>query len=220
MSARAQRLRGSLLEGWRYILGRDDLRTALIMLFLIGTLGLNFPIFISTMSVTVFGMGAGRYGLLTSMMAIGTVTGAFLAAGRERPSMRTLTASAGAFGLSVGLAAAMPSYWWFAAILLPAGMATLTFTNTSNTLMQLATEPAMRGRVVAIRLSLMSGVTLVGAPIIGLVADHAGPRWAMSIGAVSGLVAAAIGLRHLRDPAPVGPPAEPVPAEDDEVVPA
>ena len=56
------------------------------MLFLIGTFGLNFPIFISTMSVSVFHGGAGQYGLLTSTMAIGSVTGALLSAGPREPA--------------------------------------------------------------------------------------------------------------------------------------
>jgi predicted MFS family arabinose efflux permease len=215
-SARARRVRGSLREGFRYIASRSDLRAMMVMLFLVGTLGLNFPIFISTMSVTVFHAGAGRYGLLTSAMAIGTMIGSLLAAGRDHPSMATLTGGAILFGVGLGLAAVMPSFWWFGATLLPVGIAALTFTNSSNTLMQLATEPAMRGRVIAIRLAVMSGVTLIGAPIVGLIADHFGPRYAVSLGALAGLAAAAIGVRHLRSVrAPtVGTVEEP---DDDEV---
>jgi len=195
---RAGRARGKLSEGLRYIASRNDLRAMMAMLFLIGTLALNFPIFISTMSVTVFHAGAGRYGLLTSAMAIGTMVGSLLATGRDRPSMGTLTGGAALLGIGLALAAIAPSFWWFGAALLPVGIAALTFTNSSNTLMQLATEPAMRGRVIAIRLAVMSGVTLVGAPIVGMIADRFGPRYALILAALSGLAAAMIGLRHLR----------------------
>jgi MFS family permease len=73
----------------------------------------------------------------------------------------------------------------------------LTFTNSTNSLMQLSTEPAMRGRVLAIRLAIALGCTPIGAPIVGWVADRFGPRWALGIGAASGLAAAIVGIRYL-----------------------
>ena len=102
---RAVRTKGSLAEGFHYVRGRPDLMAMMLMLFSIGTFGLNFPIFISTMSVTVFHAGASRYGLLSSMMAIGTVVGALLATGREKPDMSLLPWPApgfSAFGCAAG----------------------------------------------------------------------------------------------------------------------
>ena len=194
---RAIRTRGSLLEGFRYVWRRPDLKAVLVMLFLISTFGLNFPIFISTMAVTVFHAGAGEYGLLTSIMAIGTVTGGLLAAGREKPGMAALLAGAAVFGAGCGLAALMPSYWLFGATLVVIGVSALTFTNSSNSLMQLATEPAMRGRVMAIRFAIALGCTPIGAPIVGWVADRFGPRWAMGVGAASGFAAAIVAVHYL-----------------------
>src|SRR3984893_16545931 len=92
LSKRAVRARGSLAEGFRYVWKRPDLKAVLLMLFLIGTFGLNFPIFISTMSVTVFHAGAGQYGLLTSIMATGSVAGALLAASRTKAHVGLLFA--------------------------------------------------------------------------------------------------------------------------------
>jgi MFS family permease len=190
---RARRIRGSLTEGFRYSWDRTDLRVTLIMLFLIGTFGLNFPIFISTMAVRVFHTDAGGYGLLSSVMAVGTISGALLGAGRDKPRFRYLLWGAAFFGLGCGLAAIAPLYWLFAAALVIIGVAALTFMNTSNSLMQLSTEPEMRGRVMAIRLAIALGGTPIGAPIVGWVADHFGPRWAMAVGAAAGLLAALIG---------------------------
>ena len=96
---RAHRTAGSLAEGFKYVWKRPDLKAMLLMLFLIGTFGLNFPIFISTMSVTVFHAGAGQYGLLSSIMAIGSVAGALLAARREKPHIAVLLAGARNFRL-------------------------------------------------------------------------------------------------------------------------
>jgi MFS family permease len=196
-SSRAMRTRGSLAEGFRYVWKRPDLRAILVMLFLIGTFGINFPIFISTMSVTVFHAGASQYGLLTSMMAIGTVAGALLSAGREKPRFELLLAGAAIFGFGFSLAAAMPSYWLFGLTLVIIGVSALTFTNATNSLMQLTTEPGMRGRVMALRLAVALGGTPIGAPTVGWVADTFGPRWALGVGAASGFAAAIVGIFYL-----------------------
>jgi MFS family permease len=192
-SARADRTAGSLTEGFRYVWARKDLTMILVMLFLIGTFGLNFPIFVSTMAVKVFHSDAGGYGLLSSIMAVGTLSGALFGAGRDKPRFLYLLYGSAIFGLGFVLAALAPNYWLFAATLVIIGAAALTFMNTSNSLMQLSTEPAMRGRVMALRLAVALGGTPIGAPIVGWIADTAGPRWALGVGAAAGLTAAIAG---------------------------
>src|SRR5580692_9626981 len=177
-SARASRGPGGFIEGLRYVWARPDLRSIVVMLFLIGTFGLNFPIFISTMAVSVFHTDARGFGLLSSIMAIGAMSGSLLAASRDRPRFVSLFSGAAIFGLGCTLAAVAPNYWWFAGALVVIGVAALTFANTTNSLMQLSTEPAMRGRVMAIRVGVALGGTPMGAPVVGWVANHCGPRWA------------------------------------------
>jgi MFS family permease len=191
-NARARRTKGSFTEGFRYVWSRPDLKAILVMLFLIGTFGLNFPIFISTMAVGVFHTDARGYGLLSSIMAIGTISGALLAAGRGTPRFVSLLIGALTFGLGCTLAAIAPNYWLFASALVVIGVAALTITNATNTLMQLSTEPAMRGRVMALRLGIALGGTPIGAPIVGWIADHPGPRWSLGVGAASGFISAAV----------------------------
>ena len=183
---------GSFLEGFRYVWQRPDLKTVLLMSFLIGTFGLNFPIFISTMSVIVFHAGAGAYGLLTSMMAAGSVLGALMAAARPKPDIPVLLLGATIFGLGCAAAAVMPDYVLFAIALVVIGVAAQTVTTSTNSLVQTSTEPGMRGRVVAILLAIALGGTPVGAPIVGWVADRFGPRWALGVGAASGVLAAVV----------------------------
>ena len=193
-SARAHRTTAGFLEGFRYVWRRPDLRAILIMLFLIGTFGLNFPIFISTMAVNVFHSDARGFGLLSSIMAVGTLSGALVAAGQTRPRSGSLLLGAAFFGIGCTLAALAPGYWSFAAALIVIGAAALTFTNGTNSVMQLSTEPAMRGRVMALRIGVALGGTPIGAPIIGWVANHFGPRWSLGIGAVAGFAAALVAI--------------------------
>ena len=194
---RARRERGSFTQGFRYALARPDLVAILGMLFLIGTFGLNFPIFISTMAVGVFHADARGFGMLSSAMALGTVSGALLSARRPRPGFGVLLRGAALFGIGCTLAAIAPTYWLFAAALVVTGVATLTVTNATNSLMQLSTEPAMRGRVMALRIGIALGGTPIGAPIVGWVADHPGPRWALGVGAGSGFAAALVAIVYL-----------------------
>ena len=192
---RALRARGSFTAGLRYVWSRQDLKAILVILFLIGTFGLNFPIFISVMAVRVFHADALEYGLLSSFLAVGTVIGALFAAGRrEQARFSALLTGAGVFGIGCTLAAIAPHYWLFAAALVVTGIAALTVTNTSNVLMQLSTEPAMRGRVMALRVGVALGGTPIGAPIVGWIADSFGPRWALGVGAASGFLAAAVAV--------------------------
>jgi MFS family permease len=194
---RAVRTRGSFAEGFRYVLRRSDLKLILFMLFVISTFGLNFTIFISTMAVKVFSAGAGQYGILTSMLAAGSVTGALMTAARAKPSIAVLLVGALMFAAGCTAAALMPSYALFGAMLFVIGISVQTLTTTTSTLVQTSTEPAMRGRVIAILMAIIFGGTPIGSPIAGWIADHFGPRWALGVGALSGLVAAVAAMIYL-----------------------
>ncbi len=191
---RAHRTASGFIDGLRYVWARPDLRTILIMLFLIGTFGLNFPIFISTMAVNVFHSDARGFGLLSSIMAVGTVAGALYAAGRVQSTLASLMLGAAFFGVGCTLAALAPGYWWFAAALTIIGAAGLIFTNGTNSIMQLSTEPSMRGRVMALRIAIALGGTPIGAPIVGVIANRFGPRWSLAVGAAAGCTAALVAL--------------------------
>jgi predicted MFS family arabinose efflux permease len=168
------------------------------MVAIVGAFGLNFPIFISTMAVSVFHAGAGEYGILTSTMAVGSVCGALLAARRERPRMSFLLGGATVFGIGCGLAALTPNCQTFGLALILVGISAQTFTTSTNGLVQMSTEPHMRGRVSAILLAIFLGTTPFGAPLVGWVADHWGARWALGVGAAAGMTAAMVGWAALR----------------------
>ena len=194
---RAVRKPGSFVEGFRYLGKRPDLLTILGMLFLIMTFGINFPVFISAMAVKTFAAGSGAFGALSSMLAIGSVTGALFAARREKPRLILLLAGAGIFGLGLAVSALMPTYLLFGISLVLVGWSAQTFNTTANSSVQLLTEPVMRGRVMAVYMAIAMGCTPLGAPLVGWVADAYGPRWSIAVGASAGFLATLLGVAYL-----------------------
>lgn len=191
---RAAAGKGRIREGLRYVRNRPDIVVVLVAIFIMGTFGLNFVLFIAAMVGTEFGMDAGAFGLLNSVMAIGSVAGALLAARRGRPRMRLIFAAAGGFGLASGLAALAPNYTMFALALIPCGLFALTMITSANGYVQSTTEPVMRGRVMALYMAIFMGGTPIGAPFVGWVSNVAGPRWAVGVAAAAGASTAVVGI--------------------------
>ena len=189
---RAGRARGQVREGIRYVRDRPDLMTVMVLVFFVGTFGLNFQLTTALMATEVFDKGAGEFGLLGSIMAVGSLAGALLAARRGRPRLRLVLAAALAFGLLETTAALMPTYVLFAVILVPVGVSALTFITSANATMQLGVAPVMRGRVMALYMAVFFGGTPVGAPLVGAVAEAWGARWSLVLGGVVSSVAAVV----------------------------
>jgi MFS family permease len=201
---RVARSRGQLREGFRYIGGRPDICVILVIVFLVGAFGYNFPIFTSTMASVEFGKGATEFGLLSSSLAVGSVAGALLSARRERPRIRLVFVGAALFGIATALAAIAPTYLLFAGALVIVGVVSQTLMTSANSTVQLTVEPRMRGRVMAVYMAIFVGGTPLGAPVVGWIANEWGPRAAVMVGAASGIVSALIAIawlvlhRHLR----------------------
>lgn len=191
---RAAAGKGRIREGLRYVRHRRDIVVVLVAIFIMGTLGLNFVLFIAAMVGTEFGMDASAFGLMNSIMAIGSVTGALLSARRGRPRLRLIFGAAGGFGVASLLAALAPSYALFGAALVPVGLFALTMITSANGYVQSTTEPVMRGRVMALYMAIFMGGTPIGAPLVGWIANVAGPRWSLAVAAAAGISAALVGL--------------------------
>ncbi|WP_417358680.1 MFS transporter [Gallaecimonas pentaromativorans] len=186
--------KSGLWEAFPYVWQQKRILFTLLMLFLMGSVGLNFPIFISTMSTLVFHGDASQYGLMTSMLAIGTISGALLAARRDKPRPALLLAGSLAFTLTMVLAALSPNEVVFCVLLVLIGLAAQTFIITANSSIQLATQPQMRGRVMAIFMAISLGGMPLGGPFVGWVVDHFGARWGLVVGACGGLAASLAAL--------------------------
>ncbi|MCI4012512.1 MFS transporter [Brevibacterium sp. ZH18] len=185
---------GGLLGGFRYLRRRPDVAIVLVVLFIVATFGFNFNIYTATMARIEFGKDASGFGLLNSVMAIGSVTGALASAKREKPRLRFIFGAAGGFGLAVGMASMIPNYYVFAASLILVGFASLTMMTSANAYVQTTTPAHYRGRVMAIYAAVVMGGTPIGAPLAGWVADSFGPRMAMVVGSASGIIAFIVGL--------------------------
>jgi MFS family permease len=190
--ARAKASRAALSGGFRYLRTRPDIILVLVVMFIFGTFGVNFPIFISTMATVVYHSGATGFGVLSSIIAIGSVLGALLTARRERPRLRYVFVATAVFGAICAVSALAPGYWWFAASIVIMGFAAQTVTTTANSYVQLSTPAEVRGRVMAIYMAVFAGGTPIGAPIVGWVANEFGPRVALGVGSLAGVVCAAI----------------------------
>ena len=182
-----------LADGFRYVSRRPDLVVTFVMVFLVGAFGMNFPIFASTMALE-FGQQADGYGLLSSVLAVGSLAGALMAARRDRARLRVVILATGGFGVASLISSVMPSYGLYAVMLVFVGFSIVTMLTTANGYVQTTTDPAVRGRVLALYMAVIMGSTPVGAPIAGWVADAFGPRAAIVIGGVAGLLACTIGL--------------------------
>src|SRR4051812_30806115 len=124
-------------------------------------------------------------------MAIGSLAGALLAARRRRPRLRLVVGATFAFGVFATIAAGMPTYELFAIALIPVGLSSLTLMTAANASVQLSTEPAMRGRVMALYMAVCMGGTPIGSPIIGWIGENVGARWTIVLGGVVALLTAA-----------------------------
>jgi MFS family permease len=188
------RARGQFREGLRYVRERSELLLPMLLVAVVGTFGLNFQITMALMAKDEFGRGAAAYGLLSTMLAVGSLAGALLSTRRTgRPRQRFLVASACGFGLVEVAVGLMPTYAAVAIALVPAGAVALAFTIAANASVQLTAEPTMRGRVMALYLLCFMGGTPLGAPTIGALADAFGPRAGLIAGGAA-CAAAAVGL--------------------------
>ncbi|WP_297081937.1 MFS transporter [uncultured Demequina sp.] len=187
---RARRSPGQIREGFRYVRGRPELVVLMIVVSTVAMLGLNFQLTSAMMARIEFGRGAEEYGLIGSVLAIGSLSGALLAARRTEIRLRLILGAALLFGLSSGVMAAMPTYPLYLISCTVVGFSALTMLTSANAFIQTTTPSHMRGRVMALYSMVVMGSTPIGSPIIGWVGEHVSPRWAIGAGAIASIVVA------------------------------
>ena len=187
----AARAKRQIREGLSYVRRHDKILLVMCVAFFVGTFGLNFQMTSALMAQQEFGMGPEAYGILSSIMAVGSLAGALIAARRRiAPSARFVVIMALVFAAIEVVAGLMPTYWSYAAVLPLLGLAALLTLTAANASIQLGVDPQLRGRVMALYMMLLLGGTPIGAPILGWLGELFGPRWTL----IGGGAAAAAGV--------------------------
>ncbi|HXR31748.1 MAG TPA: MFS transporter [Solirubrobacterales bacterium] len=186
----APREPGAIRAGLRYVRATPELAVPLALMALVGTLGFNFQVVLPLLAKFSFGGDASTYAAMVSAMAVGSIAGALVNGAHGRPGPRLIAGGALAFGVLALLSAAMPALALELGALTLLGAAAVTFAATINSSLQLAVEPQMRGRVMALYSVVFLGSTPIGGPLAGWLAQTYDPRAALLLAAVSGLAAA------------------------------
>jgi len=186
------RARGQVREGFRYVWATPALRNVLLAVALIGIFAYNFTVTLALLAKETFHGGAGAYAVLTSCMGAGAVIGGLIAAHRARPTPRLLQVLALVFGGLLAAVALAPTLLAADLLIVLMGAASIGFVATANATLQLTSDPAMRGRVMALYAMAFLGTTPIGAPLVGAIAQWTNPRVALLSGAVATLVAAGL----------------------------
>jgi MFS family permease len=187
---RAERERGAIRAAVRYVRQTPELAVPLGLMALVGTFGLNFQVILPLLARFSFDGGAGVYATLVAAMGAGSVIGALATGAHGRTDARLITGAALSFGVLAGLAALMPSIALEVPMVALLGASAVTFAAAINSSLQLAVEPEMRGRVMALYSVVFLGSTPIGGPLAGWLSEAYDPRVALLLAAGSGIAAA------------------------------
>jgi MFS family permease len=199
-TAPAGRERGQLRAGLRYAAHKPTILWPVILVAVFAVFGLTMPVLLATYASDVFHVGAGGYGLFNSMIAIGALTGALLSTRRAGIRLRTVVIGVGATGIVQACAGFMPTVASFAIVLIAVGLSALLFQTASNSLVQLSSNPGVRGRVMSLYVLVLLGGQAVGGPLMGWIGGsfgvHAGMVVSGGVPALGALVAAVVLARR------------------------
>ncbi|MFP3913972.1 MAG: MFS transporter [Actinomycetota bacterium] len=187
---RAERGRGQLRDAWRYVRSEPVLAVPLVMMGVVGLFLYEFEVSLPLLARFTFHGDADTFGTMFAAMGVGAIGGALYTATRgERPA-RELIRICYVLGAAVALAAVVPYLWMEMVVLVGVGAAATSFLTLGNSVLQLHSRPEMRGRVVALRAVAVLGARPLGAPVVGWVGEHLGPRFGLGLGAAAALVVA------------------------------
>ncbi len=170
---------GQIREGLRYVRSQPLLLWPIVLVFFIGTFGYNFAIILSAYTKDVFSSGADVYGLLNTAMAAGSVVGALLAARRATGRLSVLFGAAIGVGALLVLLGLTSWFWPFVFLLVLTGLLSVTFNTLGNSTVQLASDPALRGRVMSLYMLVFMGGTPLGSILVGAITDRWGAPFAL-----------------------------------------
>jgi MFS family permease len=186
-----KREKGQVREGIKVVWADSRLRTPMLMTVVIGMLAYENQISLPLFAKYTFDREATGYGILSSVMGIGSVLGGLLIARFGRATHKRLGFAAAFLGGSMLLAAVMPTFWTMSAALLLVGAGSVAFITMNSATLQLTSPVAVRGRVMALYITAIIGTTPIGGPIIGWIGQHIDPRATYITGGLACLLTAA-----------------------------
>jgi MFS family permease len=184
-----ERAKGQIREGFRYVWSTPDLRNPLLSMAVVGVFAFNFTVTLPLLAKFTFDGGAGLYSSFLAAMGAGAVCGGLFTAHRSRPSQKLLALIGVIFGVLILAVAVAPTRTVAIFLLVPMGAASIAFIATNNAILQLRSEPSMRGRVMSLNATAFLGSTPIGAPLLGWISDATNPRVSLLVGGVATLAA-------------------------------
>ena len=197
-AGRTPRKKGQVREGLRYVWTTPRLRWPLVLMAVVYTLSFNFSVLLPLLSRFSFGGGAALYAQFLSAMGAGSLVGALVMATRRRASPQVLAWSAAGMGGAMVAAGFAPTIGTALGVMVVIGFASMVFMATGNSMMQIASAPSMRGRVMSVYAMVFLGSTPIGGPLMGWLSEWAGPRIAFAVGGAVAVVSAIAALWVLR----------------------
>lgn len=190
----AERARGQVREGLRYVRSVPRLWVPLVMMAVIGTLAFNFSTVFPLYVTRDLGGTDTTFTILFSVVSVGSLLGALAVARRTRVRVRSVAWSGIAFGACLAALAVTPGLGLALPLSLLLGLASIAFLTSSTAIVQIEAAPEMRGRVLALQAMLFLGSTPIGGPIVGWVSQTAGARWGLALGSAACFAAGGWGL--------------------------
>jgi MFS family permease len=194
----AKKGRGQVREGLRYARSVPELWIPLVMMAIVGTLAFNFQVVFPLFTIRDLGGTEATFTVLFSVVSVGALIGALAAARRTTIDIRVVALTAAGFGASLALMAVVPDLVLAYPVSVLVGMTSIAFLTSSTAIVQIRASPEMRGRVLALQAMVFLGSTPIGGPIVGWIAEQAGARVAVAVGAVAALAAGAWGVLAAR----------------------
>lgn len=198
-STPAPRGKGQVREGLRYVRRTPVLFVPLVMMLFVGTLAFNFQVTLPLLVTRTFDRSKVAFTVLFSVISLGSLVGALWTARRRTIGVADVIRASLGFGLALLALAMAPTVAWAFPLGFVLGMTSIGFLTASTAIVQTEAAPEMRGRVLALQAMVFLGSTPIGGPIVGAIAEYVGPRWAVAVGGVAALGAAAWGTLALRD---------------------
>ncbi len=198
-STPATRGKGQVREGLRYVRRTPVLFVPLVMMLFVGTLAFNFQVTLPLLVTRTFDRSKVAFTVLFSVISLGSLVGALWTARRRSIGVADVIRASLGFGLALLALAMAPTVAWAFPLGFVLGMTSIGFLTASTAIVQTEAAPEMRGRVLALQAMVFLGSTPIGGPIVGAIAEYVGPRWAVAVGGIAALAAAAWGTLALRD---------------------